>query len=280
MLTPRCRALAALPIAVGGAILVFLCVPPLARAAGIQSDLGFNLLGNTLWLLLGIAGALLLRLRLRFGPPGRSVAALAGGSVAFTLALSLAALLGHAVMAAAPRIAPLGFLAATGGLFLGATAEEVLFRGFLQPLLVHAWGRPAAVIVAAAGFTLVHVVGGWSAPLTLVNVMLAGIWFGLIALRTGGFGGALLAHAGWNWTEALLFGVVPNPGHDPAGSVIDIDLGGAAWLGGSGDGMNSALPTTLVLAMLIAPLLIGRRREPEPPAFARISRDALPELRP
>lgn len=276
------RAPLALLIAIGGGALVFLIVPPLAAALGIRSNIGVNLVGNLLWLALAIGGTLLLGARLVPGLSRWRWAALPLGIGAFAAAIALVALSGGASRASAPPPAAGPFLFASFGLLVGAFAEEALFRGFLQPLLVRAWGAVAGVALAAAGFTIVHIVGGWSDPLTLVSIALAGLWFGLLALRTGGFATPFLAHAGWNWAEALLFGASPNPGHDPAGTLIDIELTGPRWLGGSGDGMNSALPTMVVLALLIAPLLVRRRRVAVASAdgLAPVERAPMPELKP
>ncbi|MBV9840511.1 MAG: CPBP family intramembrane metalloprotease [Sphingomonadaceae bacterium] len=274
------RALVALVIAVGGGAAVFLIVGPIADGLRITSDVGVNALGNLVWLALAVVGALALRQRLALSFTPLGMAALPAGIVAYGLAVALIAISGHTRLQPAPKLAAGPYLAATLGFILGAFAEEALFRGFLQPLLRRAWGTATGVIAAAVGFTIVHFVGGWRDPISLANIGMAGLWFGLLAVRTGGFGVPFLAHAGWNWSEALLFGASPNPGHDAAGSLLDVDLTGPAWLGGSGDGMNSALPATIVLALMIAPLLFWPPRRSGDALTPDLSRRPMPELRP
>ena len=63
-------------------------------------------------------------------------------------------------------------------------------------------------------------VGGWGHPVSLLNILLAGIWFGLLALRTGGLLAPILAHFGYNWAEEMIFGASPNPGVGAFGSVV------------------------------------------------------------
>ena len=51
-------------------------------------------------------------------------------------------------------------------------AEELYFRGWLQPLLCARWGVWAGVIVTALLFAGLHVAGGARAPMSLLNLLL------------------------------------------------------------------------------------------------------------
>ena len=214
-----------------------------------------------------VLGALLLALAMRqpIGVARRGIvlvaAALPSGVFGFSAALGLSAACGAARIVSVPALG-----AGMGGLALGvllvacsALGEELMFRGVLQPVLARSWGSAAALAVSALAFTFLHYLGGWRDPVSLLNIFAAAIWFGLLALRTGGVLAPLLAHFGWNCVEALLFGAAPNPGIDVYGSLIDVDIVGAPQLGGSPDGMNASLTTSVVLAGLIAPLAIRRR---------------------
>ncbi|MET0269108.1 MAG: type II CAAX endopeptidase family protein [Sphingomonas sp.] len=147
------------------------------------------------------------------------------------------------------------FLLGTLVILLCVVAEEMLLRGLLQPALVGAWGARVGVPLCALAFAAIHMVGGWGHPFSLLNILLAGIWFGLLALRSGGLAAPILAHLGYNWTEEMLFGASPNPGAGAFGSVIDVDLTGEAIWGGSVEGLNASLAVSLVLAALILPLV-------------------------
>lgn len=144
---------------------------------------------------------------------------------------------------------------------LGQSAsEELFFRGWVQPVLKRGWGAAAAIGVTAVAFAALHVAGGARSPLTLVNLLLGGIVFGVLAVRSGGLAASIAAHAGWNWAEAILFGLDPNPGTGSFGALADFDLVGAAAWGGSGEGLNASVAMTIVLAALVPPLAIGLRR--------------------
>jgi membrane protease YdiL (CAAX protease family) len=240
---------------------------------GDGSDAGFEALFTLIvsgaMLIAAIAGIMLCRERAVLGTRpwlGFPVGLLLG-SGGLGLAVIYAALAG-AVVPLVARPDPLMLIAGLGVVLLQVAAEEAYFRGWLQPVLARAWGAPAAVAVTALVFALVHCLGGARAPLTLVNLLLGGVWFGLLALRGGGIARAAGAHFGWNAAEQLLLGLDPNPGVGSFGSVFDLDLVGSALWGGSAEGLNASLAMMMALVVLVAPLLIHRRLRAPAPALA------------
>ena len=178
--------------------------------------------------------------------------ALGAGAVALLLLIAWASGIATPADSFLPRVSPALFLTGTLLVVLQVCAEELLFRGIAQPLLVRALGWMPGVALAALGFAAVHFAGGWRNPVSLINIFLAGTWFGVLAYRTGGLLAPLAAHFGYNWTEEMLFGASPNPGHGAFGSIFDLDLSGSAIWGGSVEGLNASLVLGLVLLLLIA----------------------------
>jgi membrane protease YdiL (CAAX protease family) len=142
-------------------------------------------------------------------------------------------------------------LAGTVLTIIQCSAEEMLLRGWLQPVLAEHWHSWVAVIAAALVFAALHLLGGARSPLTLVNLLLAGIFFGLLALRTGGIAAPIAAHFAWNWSEALLLGLDVNPGVGSYGALFNLELSGSSWWGGSQEGLNSSIGVTFVLVALV-----------------------------
>lgn len=136
-----------------------------------------------------------------------------------------------------------------------AAVEELFFRGWLQARLVSLIGRTGAVAAAAIAFSLLHIFGGARSSISLINIFLAGLFFGVLFLRTGSIFSSIGAHFGWNWAETMLFGLSPNPGAPVYGAIFNFDLVGSGRWGGSDEGMNAAVAVTLVLAALILPCL-------------------------
>lgn len=142
-------------------------------------------------------------------------------------------------------------------------AEEMLFRGWLLPSLQHKLGPALAVIVSALAFSAFHLLGGASSLLSLVNLVLGGIWFALLAQRSGGLLAPFLAHYGWNVAEDIGLGLVPNPGVGEFGALFDHDMIGTALWGGTDEGLNASIAMSLVLVALIVPLLPVFSRSPK-----------------
>lgn len=221
-------------------------------------------------LLLGVAGGALTGVR-AWAPGARAGARVAGGAAlgltGLLLALGLAAIAGTVRHGPGSSAGP-GLLAGAAVVLVQVAAEEVYFRGWLQPLLARAVGERVAIPAIAVAFALLHLLAGGAGALALVNLTLGGVLFGLLAradiagggIVGGGIAGAVAAHFAWNAAEQLLLGVDPNPGVGGFGALFDLDLVGATRWGGSAEGLNASWAMASALAAVIAPLLLARRR--------------------
>ncbi len=139
---------------------------------------------------------------------------------------------------------------------LTTCAEELLLRGWLQPLLIRLTGRALpAILIAALASAALQLVGGTFAWLPFINLTLAGALFGLLANLSGGLIAPIAAHFVWNVLEDLGLGLMPNPGTGPFGALRDFDLLGAPLWGGSEAGLAGGIGMTIVLAALLLPVL-------------------------
>ena len=187
--------------------------------------------------------------------PGMMLGAgLAIGFAGITVTMLYAKLAGTLVPGAALRPSVVLLLWGMGVVALQTASEEIYFRGWLQPALGTRWGMPAAIVVSALAFALLHVVGGARAPVSLVNLALGGLMFGLLAVQGRGLATAIGAHFAWNGAEQLIYGLDPNPGIGSFGAVTDQELVGSPLWGGSTEGLNASLGMTFVLIAIIVPL--------------------------
>lgn len=258
------RASAALVLAAGLAVAAALVlVLPLlvdrllpANAAAPAVDTGFVLAVFGGLLAAGAIGGALSGVN-PFAPGCRPGAMLAAGGFVglfgVTLATAIAALAGTLDVAGAGAGDAL-LLWGAAVVLIQAGAEEVYFRGWLQPVAARAWGIAPGVVLTSVLFTLVHAVGGARSPLSFVNLFLGGLLFGLIAAIGRGIAGAVAAHAGWNGAEQLVLGLDPNPGVGGFGAAMNFDLVG------SDEGLNASLAMTAVLLMLLLPAALTFRR--------------------
>ena len=152
---------------------------------------------------------------------------------------------------------PQGFIALGATIVLiGVLAEELLFRGWLQLALTDRVGPQWAILLSAVAFSAFHFwAGGASDAISLANLLLGGLWFGLLAQRSRGLLAPIAAHLGWNVAEDIGFGLVPNPGVGELGALSNHQIIGSAIWGGSEEGLNASVAMTLVLAALVIPLL-------------------------
>lgn len=94
-------------------------------------------------------------------------------------------------------------LTVAGTCILTPVAEEWLFRGFLQPLLVRRWGALVGILVTAVVFTLLH---QWSVG-TLLTIGAFSLIQGYVAYRSRSLTYLILMHAAYNltaiWPEIL-----------------------------------------------------------------------------
>jgi membrane protease YdiL (CAAX protease family) len=86
------------------------------------------------------------------------------------------------------------------GITIGPLAEEVVFRGFMQPLFVRSLGAPVGVLLAAGLFGALHLPeygNSWRHGLLITA---AGAAFGWMRRRTGSTLAAAVMHAAYNGT--------------------------------------------------------------------------------
>lgn len=94
-----------------------------------------------------------------------------------------------------------GLAAAT----LGPVCEELIFRGFLLPLLVRSLGQWPGIVLSALPFAVLHGPQyAWSWRHVLL-IVVAGVAFGWMRQRTGSTAAAAVMHASYNSTFFLAF---------------------------------------------------------------------------
>ncbi|CAN5366675.1 hypothetical protein BH23GEM2_BH23GEM2_21060 [soil metagenome] len=133
--------------------------------------------------------------------------AAAAGLGAAAIALPSALLLAVGMFAFAP--ADDGSSLATGAYLMwvlvpAALGEELLARGYLFSLLREFAGWRWAIAVTSIGFGLLHLPNPGSNPQAILTVVLAGVFLGLVLVRTASLYAAWTAHAAWNLVLAAV----------------------------------------------------------------------------
>ena len=93
------------------------------------------------------------------------------------------------------------------GVIVAPAFEELVFRGFLFPVLARGVGPWLGIVLTAIPFGLLHGAQNHWAWQPVVLITFAGIIFGAVRYKTGSTSAAFLLHAAYNGTEFGLFAV-------------------------------------------------------------------------
>jgi membrane protease YdiL (CAAX protease family) len=127
-----------------------------------------------------------------------ALGALAGGAA---IAIPAALLIALGWLQVTPTAEPLtpGAVAAPLALLVPAAMWEELFvRGYAFAVLRERWGATGALAATSIAFGVLHVLNTGATARSVTVVTLAGIFLGLVLLRTGSLYAAWAAHLSWN----------------------------------------------------------------------------------
>jgi membrane protease YdiL (CAAX protease family) len=183
---------------------------------------------------------------------------LAIGAITLLLALGLAMVLTGTTfeLSASPTEDIFRSLAISAVVFaLAATAEEVLFRGYILQTFARSGLAWLAIILTAVFFGIAHLSNPAAGPLSSLNTALAGIWFGVAYLKTRDLWFVTGVHFIWNWLQGSVFGIevsgltaiAPHP------VMREIETG-PAWISGGPYGLEGGVVATI--AILISTIAI------------------------
>lgn len=99
------------------------------------------------------------------------------------------------------------FLAYFIAFFIQSTSEEVLVRGLLTRALFDKFGKKIAIILPSIFFGLLHLGNEGVTILSTLNTILVGIFFAKLLFYTDNIMVTSGAHAGWNFSMAMIYGL-------------------------------------------------------------------------
>jgi len=135
-------------------------------------------------------------------------------------------------------------------LFIGVAVNEELFaRGYLQGLVKERFGRAVAITISTLVFAFLHSFnpGMWSTPMPLLNLILAGLLFGLSRELSKGLWMPIGMHLSWNFIQGCIFGFQVSG--TPMPSIFKVHDQGSALLSGGSFGAEGSLVTTIILVV-------------------------------
>jgi hypothetical protein len=137
-------------------------------------------------------------------------------------------------------------------LFVGALAEEAMFRGYGLQTLSRAKLAWLGVLLTSVPFGLAHLSNPNAVPgVTFANTALAGIWLAAAYLRTRSLWLAQGVHWSWNWALGWFFGL-PISGLDIVSHpLLKATDSGPKWLTGGTYGIEGGVACTIAMALVI-----------------------------
>ena len=97
------------------------------------------------------------------------------------------------------------FLFAALGVFMAPFVEEVVFRGFLFPVVERRLGKASAVTATALLFSGVHVSQLWGSWAAIILITVVGFTLSTVRARTDALLPSFIIHLAYNSTVCLLF---------------------------------------------------------------------------
>ncbi|MEW5977157.1 MAG: CPBP family intramembrane glutamic endopeptidase [Acidobacteriota bacterium] len=132
-------------------------------------------------------------------------------SLGFVLALTILGLSAVLPTPAKPPIEQLlrhketAFLFAAMGVLVAPFVEEVIFRGFIFPVIEKILGKVGGIVITAGLFTSVHVGQLWGSWSAVALILLVGTVLSTARALTGSLTPSFLIHLSYNATITLLF---------------------------------------------------------------------------
>lgn len=138
--------------------------------------------------------------------------------------------------------------------------EEIWLRGYLLNILLRtrmpSW---LSILIMSLVFAAMHLANPGIDLLSMVNLTVAGILFGVLFVYTRNLLYPLVFHFMWNWLQGSVFGFKVS-GMDYFSSVIQLQLTQNDLLNGGSFGFEGSVLCTILASLAIAGLTIYFRR--------------------
>ncbi|SCG82547.1 hypothetical protein DW1_0940 [Proteiniborus sp. DW1] len=156
----------------------------------------------------------------------------------------------HATAGFGTSAISLVFLFLIGFMIQGAS-EEVVVRGWMMPVLSKHYKVSTAIILSSAFFGFLHILNPNISLLSIVNLILYGVFAALYALNDQCLWGIFAQHSIWNWFMGNVLGLPVSGMIMGKASIIETRLTGPAWITGGAFGPEGGIIVTFILSVSI-----------------------------
>lgn len=125
--------------------------------------------------------------------------------------------------------------------------EELLSRGFMMTALKTSRSKALVMLLPAFLFAALHLANAHVTFLSLANIMLVGLLFAYLMIKTGAIWASIGYHITWNFVQGNVLGIAVSGGARQG--VMSIESTGAEWLTGGTFGAEGGAVCTLVILL-------------------------------
>lgn len=128
--------------------------------------------------------------------------------------------------------------------------EEILFRGYCFQAVLKGTNVTFTIVVSSIIFSGMHIMNPNIQFIPLINIVLAGVWFGFAYIRTKQLWLPIGLHIGWNFAQGTLFGF-PVSGILGNSIFVSVDLR-QNWISGGAFGPEGGILASIMILIGIA----------------------------
>ena len=132
--------------------------------------------------------------------------------------------------------------------FIQGGTEELLTRGWLLPIINKRSNLAIAIAVSSSLFGLMHLANAHVTFLSILSIILSGVFMALYMLKTDNLWGVAGLHGAWNFTQGNIYGLAVS-GKSTGFSFFRFAAKpeSADWISGGAFGTEGSLFASLVL---------------------------------
>lgn len=146
--------------------------------------------------------------------------------------------------------------------FIQGGTEELLTRGWLLPIINKRSNLAIAIAISSSLFGLMHLSNANVTFLSILSIILSGVFMALYMLKTDNLWGVAGLHGAWNFTQGNIFGVAVSGSTTGPSLFQFISRANAAdWISGGAFGTEGSLLASLVLLVGIFYLVWRLKKE-------------------
>jgi membrane protease YdiL (CAAX protease family) len=137
------------------------------------------------------------------------------------------------------------------GFIIQGASEEVVVRGWMLPVMARHYKVSTSIILSSLFFGLLHIMNPNISTLSIINLVLYGVFAALYSLYDDGLWGVFAYHSIWNWFMGNVLGLPVSGMIAGKVSIIETRITGPAWITGGSFGPEGGAIVTLILSISI-----------------------------